>query len=309
MPLFSACRPCRCTWLLAPDGLNGAALLLPAAGAAVPSLGPDSPGDELYRFEAPELKAANHRLDGAFWPRSGEAGTPERPVVLLEVQMHAKPGFKHRLGAQSFRFLQLHPQVQHLAVVVMVPHRRLKLGPALLPHQLQAFLDGVAWLSLEELGQQADLDPLLALLTLPVRPEAELQASTQQILETRPDLLSAVLPMLVERLPLLTREEIMEIATIPAKDLRHTRAAQEWIEEGRLEGRLEGRVEGEARGRAVQAGAFTLRQLNRRCGPLSEATSDRIQALHLEQLEALAEELLDFTGPDDLAAWLAEHGR
>ena len=73
----------------------------------------------------------------------------------------------------------------------------------------------------------------------------------------------------------------MEIATIPAKDLRHTRAAQEWIEEGRLEG--------EARGRAAQAGAFTLRQLNRRCGPLSEATSDRIQALHLEQLKALAE--------------------
>ena len=167
------------------------ALLLPAAGAAVPSLGPDSPGDELYRFEAPELKAASHRLDGAFWPRSAETGTPEWPVVLLEVQMHAKPGFKHRLWAQTARFVQLHPQVQHLAVVVVVPHRRLNLGPDQLPHQLQGFLDGVIWLSLEALGQQADLDPLLALLTLPVRPEAELQASTQQILELRPDLLSA----------------------------------------------------------------------------------------------------------------------
>ena len=95
------------------------ALLLPKGVSEVPALGPDSPGDALYRFEAPELKAANHRLDGAFWPKSGEAGTPEHPVVLLEVQMHAKPGFKHRLGAQSFRFLQLHPQVQHLAVVVV----------------------------------------------------------------------------------------------------------------------------------------------------------------------------------------------
>lgn len=56
------------------------------------------------------------------------------------------------------------------------------------PQQLQAFVDGVIWLSLvEELGQQADLDPLLSLLTLPVRPDAELQASTQQILEIRPD--------------------------------------------------------------------------------------------------------------------------
>ena len=52
---------------------------------------------------------------------------------------------------------------------------------------------------------------------------------------------------------------------------------------------------------------MTLRQLNRRCGPLSEATSARIQTLPLEQLEALAEALLDFAGANDLASWLAEH--
>ena len=283
------------------------ALLLPAAGAAAPSLGPDAPGEALYRFDAPELKAANHRLDGAFWPKSGEAGTPEHPVVLLEVQMHSKPGFKHRLFAQTARFLQLNPQVLHLAVVVVVPHHRLRLGPSQMPQQLQAFVDGVIWLSLEELGQQADLDPLLTLLTLPVRPQAELPASTQQILEIRPDLLSAVLPMLLERFPTLTREEIMVIAGIPAKDLRHTRAAQQWIEEGRQEGRQEGEAQGEARGRAAEAAAVTLRLLNRRCGPLSEATTARIQALPLEQLEGLAEALLDFTGPADLAAWLNEH--
>ena len=271
------------------------ALLLPAAGAAAPSLGPDSPGDELYRFEAPELKAASHRLDGAFWPRSGEAGTPERPVVVLEVQMHAKPGFKHRLFAQTARFLQLHPQVQHLAVVVVVPHRRLKLGPAQLPQQLQAFLDGVIWLSLEELGRHPDLDPMLALLMLPVRPEAELKTSSQEILERRPDLFAAVQTILLERLPLLTREDLMEIATIPAKDLRHTRVAQEWIEEGRLEGEAQGEAK------------VTLRLLNRRCGPLSEVTTARIKALPLQQLEALAEALLDFSGPADLTSWLAEH--
>jgi predicted transposase YdaD len=283
------------------------ALLLPQGGSVVPSLGPDAPGDALYRFDALELKAANHRLDGAFWPRSGDVGTPEQPVVLLEVQMHGKGGFKHRLFAQTARFLQLHPQVQHLAVVVLVPHRRLNLGPALLPKPLQAFIDCVVWLSLEELGQQADLDPLLSLLTLPVRPEAELQASSQQILSRRPDLLSAVQTILLERLPLLTREDLMEFATIPAKDLRHTRVAQEWIEEGRQEGRQEGRLEGEARGRAAEAAVVTLRLLNRRCGPLSNATTARIQALQLERLEVLAEALLDFSGPADLAAWLAEH--
>ena len=283
------------------------ALLLPAAGAPAPSLGPDATGDALYRFEAPELKAANHRLDGAFWPKSGEAGTPEHPVVLLEVQMHSKPGFKHRLFAQTARFLQLHPQVLHLAVVVVVPHRRLKLGPEQLPQQLQGFVDGVIWLSLEELGQQADLDPWLTLLTLPVRPEAELPASTQQILEHRPDLLSTVLTMLFELFPTLTPEEIMVIAGIPTDQLLHTRAAQDLLDRGRQEGEAQGEARGRQEGEAQGEAKVTLRLLNRRCGPLSEATTARIQALPLQQLELLADALLDFSGPTDLAAWLEEH--
>ena len=184
----------------------------------------------------------NHRLDGVFWPRSAEAGTAEQAVVLLEVQMHAKAGFKHRLFAQTARFLQLHPRVQHLVVVVLLPHRRLRLGPNQLPQQLQEFVDGVIWLSLEELGQQADLDPLLALLTLPFRPEAQLQISTPRILERRPDLLSTVLTMLIERFPVLTLEEIMVIAGIPTDQLLHTRAAQDLLDRGRQEGEAKARL-------------------------------------------------------------------
>lgn len=240
----------------APDLIT---LLLPSVGvagiSAVPSLGPDSPGDALYRFDAPELKAVNHRLDGVFWPRSGEAGMPDQPVVLLEVQMHAKPGFKHRLFAQTARFLQLHPQVEHLAVVVVVPHRRLRLEPDRLPRQLVAFLAGVHWLSLNELGHQSGLHPLVSLLTLPVLPRPEIPGATQQILQPRPDLLNTVLTILVERFPHLTREEIMALINLPTDHLRDTRFGQELLEEGRLEGRLEG----EARGRAAEAAAMAIR--------------------------------------------------
>ena len=63
----------------------------------------------------------------------------------------------------------------------------------------------------------------------------------------------------------------------------------------------------EARGEAREAAKVTLRQLARRCGPLSDTTAARIEALPLEQLEALAEALLDFRGPGDLTAWLAAH--
>ena len=45
-------------------------------------------------------------------------------------------------------------------------HRRLRLGPVPLPRQLQMFLDEVVWISLEGLGHQSNLDPLLNLLTL-----------------------------------------------------------------------------------------------------------------------------------------------
>jgi len=280
----------------APDLIT---LLLPGTSVA-PSLGADAPGDALYRYEAPELKAVSHRLDGVLWPRSGEAGTADQPVVLLEVQMQGKVGFHHRLAAQSFRFLQLHPQVQHLAVVVVVPHRRLRLGPDVPPRLLEAFLAGVHWLSLEELGHQSGLHPLISLLTLPVLPKLDIPGATGQILQPRPDLLDTVVSILGQRFPHLTREEIMALINLPTDHLRHTRFAQEFLAEGRLEG--------EACGRAAEAAAVTLLQLNRRCGPLSDATTALIQALPLEQLEALAEALLDFAGADDLANWLAEHG-
>ena len=89
----------------------------------------------------------------------------------------------------------------------------------------------------------------------------------------------------------------MVIAGIPMEELRQTRAAQDWL----AAGRQEGLQEGEAR----EAAKMTLRQLNRRCGPLSGATTAQIQALPLEQLETLADALLDFTGPADLSTWLA----
>jgi predicted transposase YdaD len=59
------------------------------------------------------------------------------------------------------------------------------------------------------------------------------------------------------------------------------------IEEGRKEGRKEG-------------------ELTRRVGLVPEAMTDRIQQLTIEQLEALADALLDFTKLNDLVSWLED---
>jgi len=199
----------------APDLIRS---LLPGSEAGLSSelgLDPADPGDRLYSFQALEIKELSHRLDGVLWPREttgcGETGSPEFPVVLLEVQMHPDPEFHGRLSAQSLRFVQRHPKVEHLEVVVITPHHRLRLGPSNPPRLLRAVLEQVHWISLDDLSRQPDLDPLLNLLTLPIRPEAELAANSRQVVARRPDLSAIVLSMLGQRFPQYSEDQLMQI--------------------------------------------------------------------------------------------------
>jgi predicted transposase YdaD len=80
------------------------------------------------------------------------------------------------------------------------------------------------------------------------------------------------------------------------ENYRHTRLAQGLLQEGREEGRV--------LGRQAEAAALCLRQLRRRCGELPPATVARIEALALDQLEELADSLLEFSGVADLQRWL-----
>ena len=101
------------------------------------------------------------------------------------------------------------------------------------------------------------------------------------------------------------------IVGVPLQELRHTRAVQEILEEGRLEGRLEGREEGREEGleagRQQEAAALAVRLLTRRLGGVDVGSRERLRELPLQQLEQLAEDLLDFTGPGDLQAWFDDH--
>lgn len=79
------------------------------------------------------------------------------------------------------------------------------------------------------------------------------------------------------------------IDALPLQELRHTRAVQVILEEGRRE----------------EAAAQAIRQLARRFGTVDQANRDRLAALPLPHVEQLAENLFDFSGPGDLKAWLA----
>jgi predicted transposase YdaD len=245
-----------------------------------------------YIFRPVALKKVTHHPDGVLWPRQHPGGSEQRPVVILEVQMHADRRFHRRLAAETFRFLQQHEEVKHLQVLVLLAHRRLALG-ASQPPLLRRFLErDVTWVDLQALARRPELDPQLALLTLPVRKEPDLGPCAQGILTLRPDLIELILPILSERFQGLSPSQIMATLGISKDFWRHTRAFQDILEEGLEEGRRR------------EACTLALRLLERRCGPLAAATSAQIEALSLPQLEELALALLDFRGAEDLRAWL-----
>ena len=173
---------------------------------------------------------------------------------------------------------------------------------------------GKAEADLAALARQPDLDPMLALLTLPVQKEPDLGPCAQRILARRPDLIELIVPILSERFQGLSPSQLMATLGISKDFWRHTRAfqdilaegRQDGVELGRQEGREEGRELGLEEGRRRQASALALRQLERRCGSLEVPTSSRIEALILPQLEELALALLEFRGAQDLQTWLEQ---
>ena len=80
--------------------------------------------------------------------------------------------------------------------------------------------------------------------------------------------------------------------------MRESVIYQEILEEGQQEGRQEGQQEGER--------SLVLLLLEQRVGQLPQAERDRISALSLEQLEALALALLNFSSVLDLTTWLEQ---
>ncbi len=81
--------------------------------------------------------------------------------------------------------------------------------------------------------------------------------------------------------------------------MRESVIYQEILEEGRQEGRKEGRQEGSQ--------SLVLRLLHRSLGPLPQVMQAQVVALSLTQLEALAEDLLEFQAISDLETWLQSH--
>jgi hypothetical protein len=101
------------------------------------------------------------------------------------------------------------------------------------------------------------------------------------------------------------RLEGQEMATFQAELDRIEPGQKEAVMEVLTSWTEEGIERGLERG-AQRERSLVLRLLNRRVGTLPETIQTQVEALPLEQLEALGEALLDFTGLSDLENWLAQ---
>jgi predicted transposase YdaD len=250
-----------------------------------------------YRFSAPTLKQREYRLDGLFLPPFER---PELPALILEAQMGPDPGFLRRLYAESARLLQQETSINAWKVVVITTSRQLNFGAS---EPVAEFLAcRVQWVELLPERWLARTPLFQRLLALLVRPEAEIPEAVNQLQREAPtvtpiedgaEMLSLIPTILLARFNDRPLQEICAMAGLTVDDFTQSVAYREIFGLG------------EARGEARGEANVTLRLLNRRCGPLSDATTAQIQSLPLEQLEGLADALLDFQGPADLAAWLA----
>lgn len=257
-----------------------------------------------YRFTAPVLKQREYRLDGLFLPPPER---PDLPAVILEAQMAPDPGFLLRVYAESARFLQQEEWTQAWQVVVICPQRNLDFGD---PSPVQEFVEQrIHWIELLPTHETKPQEPLAQALSLLVQPEPLLPALTASLRDQ-----ASSNPMAAEVLPLIptilvtrfTNKPIQEVCAmggITLEEFTQSRAYREIFGAGEAQGE----ARGEARGKAQEAAKVALLQLSRRCGALDATTSDRIQGLPLEQLEALADALLDFTELADLEAWLTRN--
>ena len=83
--------------------------------------------------------------------------------------------------------------------------------------------------------------------------------------------------------------------------MRESVTYQEILAEGEVKGKTQGLMEG----RIGEARSLTIRQLTRKLGNISPTLLAKIEALPLERLELLGEDLLDFSSIANLEQWLA----
>jgi predicted transposase/invertase (TIGR01784 family) len=258
---------------------------------------PGLPRECQYDYSAPVIKEQEFRLDGIFTPSNPDQNMA---VVFVEAQMQPDRDFYARYFAEVYLYLKQYKITRQWRGLLILKSRSQELGSEI-PYQWQ-LLEQVQRVYLEDLKEEKELSPNLAMLQLIILPKGKTGKAAQELLKSaksdqefrqRLDLVQAIL---VNKFPQLTPAEILEMLDLKSEDISHTRYYQVVFQEGKQKGEQRGEQKGEAK--------LIIRLLNRRCGVLTPSQETQIRKLPIPQLEALGDALLDFTSMSDLDEWL-----
>ncbi|MEG4491443.1 Rpn family recombination-promoting nuclease/putative transposase [Microcoleus sp. D3_18_C4] len=266
---------------------------------------------EQYRFDSVAVKEPKFEIDGVFLPPDAEPGV----VYFCEVQFQRDELLYERLFGESFLYFYRNRQrFTDWEAVVIYPTRSTEQSET---HPYRSLLNcnQVHRVYLDELGEIEQLPLGVALMALTTIDEAstpevarlllarsqreESEAASRAIIEM-------LTTILVYKFTNLNRREAEAMLGITLEETRFYREAkEEGLEQGIEQGIVQGIVQGrEQEGRALILRLLNRRLLNRRVGTLPESITTRIADLSIEQIETLAEELLDFQSIEDLEVWL-----
>ena len=251
------------------------------------------PTQEGYQFQSVELKQTAFRIDGVFLPPP-EATNPT--VYFVEVQFQKDPLLYHRLFAEVFLFLAQNPTTVNWQAVAIYPNISLEPEETHLYRTLlessqvqRIYLNELSGSSVELGVVELILEPQETAVNKAKQLLSQAQQATQLPIEVIMELIETTM---VYKFPQLTRQEIIQMLEL-ATDSKQTRVYQEGLEDGRRQGER----------------VLILRQLARKFNQINPLVRSQIELLSLEQLEMLAEVLLDFSSLQDLTNWLEENLR
>ncbi|MEG3925817.1 MULTISPECIES: Rpn family recombination-promoting nuclease/putative transposase [unclassified Microcoleus] len=272
----------------------------------------ESPSNaEQYRFDSVAVKEPKFEIDGVFLPPDAEPGV----VYFCEVQFQRDELLYERLFGESFLYFYRNRQrFTDWEAVVIYPSRSTEQSET---HPYRSLLNcnQVHRVYLDELGDIEQLPLGVALMALTTIDEASTPEAARLLLarsqrEESEAASRAIIEMLttilVYKFTSLNRREAEAMLGITLEETRFYREAkEEGIEQGIEQGIVQGIVQGrEQEGRALILRLLNRRLLNRRVGTLPESITTKIADLSIEQIETLAEELLDFQSIEDLEVWL-----
>jgi predicted transposase/invertase (TIGR01784 family) len=246
-----------------------------------------------YTFTSVEVKETGFRFDGIFSPPDD---LPNEPIYFIEVQFQPHPDFYHRFLCEIFLFLYQQKTDRDWLALAIFPTRTIDRSNLALVHQEMIQTGRIRRIYLDEINDRSSVEmQMLNLITCPPEEAVRVVNEIRSIATTRV-ILEFIETILVYKFP--------KLSMFALDDLRQTRVFQEIRDEFLQEGIQIGKQEGIQIGKQEGEIHLVMRQIRRKFGQLEQELTTKIANLTLEQLENLAEELLDFTTIDDLKRWL-----